>query len=187
MSSAGPVDSPPASRPRLYVMVGLPAAGKTTLARELEAKHSALRLTPDEWMIPLFAASGAGGPRDVLEGRFVWLADRALRVGVSVILDFGVWTKDERSALRSLAIEAGADCDLVYLAIDDAEQKRRVTNRFAAAPGSTFTIRPAELEAYREQFEVPDERELASGDLDPPPVGHATWRAWTAVRWPTSA
>ena len=64
----------PPSRPSLYVMIGLPAAGKTTVARQLEEEHQALRLTPDEWMIPLFGESEAGGKRDVLEGRLVWLA-----------------------------------------------------------------------------------------------------------------
>ena len=46
-------------RPTLYVMVGLPAAGKTTLARQIEIEHGALRFTPDEWMIPLFGESMA--------------------------------------------------------------------------------------------------------------------------------
>jgi predicted kinase len=59
-------------------------------------------------MIPLFGASEADGKRDVLEGRSVWLAIRALHLGISVILDFGVWGKEERSALRALAVEVGA-------------------------------------------------------------------------------
>ncbi|MGE3273288.1 MAG: AAA family ATPase, partial [Chloroflexota bacterium] len=39
---------------KLHLMVGLPGSGKTTLARQLEAQYSALRLTPDEWHIRLF-------------------------------------------------------------------------------------------------------------------------------------
>ena len=50
----------------LILMVGLPAAGKTTRARELAAAHQALRLTPDHWMIPLFGDSMADGRRFVL-------------------------------------------------------------------------------------------------------------------------
>lgn len=90
-------------RPTLYLMVGLPGAGKTTRARELERERRALRLTPDEWMLPLFGASDVDGARDVLEGRFVWLAHRALATGTNVVLDFGPWGRDERSALRALA------------------------------------------------------------------------------------
>ena len=91
----------------LLLMVGLPGAGKTTRAKEIEATHWGLRLTPDEWMIPLFGDSDAGGKRDVLEGRLVSVALRALRLGTSVVLDFGLWGRDERSALRWLARSLG--------------------------------------------------------------------------------
>jgi predicted kinase len=112
------------ARPTLYVMVGLPATGKTTHARQLEAEKQALRLTPDEWMIPLFAHPDPDGKRWVLEGRLVWLAIRTLRLGINVVLDFGVWARDERSALRWLAAQAGADCKLVYLEVSEREQRR---------------------------------------------------------------
>src|SRR6267378_2034092 len=74
----------------MFVMVGLPASGKTSRARELASAWSALRLTPDEWMIPLFGQEQPEGKRNVLEGRLIWLALSALRIGVNVVLDFGV-------------------------------------------------------------------------------------------------
>jgi predicted kinase len=90
----------------LFLIVGLPGAGKTTRAKELAAKHHALRLTPDEWMIPLFGDSMADGRRFVLEGRLISVALQVLRLGTSVVLDFGLWGRDERSALRWLARSA---------------------------------------------------------------------------------
>lgn len=80
---------------------GLPGAGRTTRALELENVHGVVRLTPDEWMIPLFGDSNAGGKRDVVEGRFVWLAERLLRAGCSVVLDFGVWSRRNRTSASS--------------------------------------------------------------------------------------
>ena len=57
----------------MVLIVGLPGAGKTTQAKELAARHHAIRLTPDEWMVPLFGLCWreplARGKRDVLEGR----------------------------------------------------------------------------------------------------------------------
>jgi predicted kinase len=167
-------------------MVGLPAAGKTSRAREIEAKWGALRLTPDEWMIPLFGDSEAGGKRDVLEGRFVWLAIHALSLGVKVILDFGVWSKEERSALRYLASSVAATCELVYLDVDEAEQRRRVATRDGVQPESTFPVSEDDLGRYRELFQVPDGAELEGSEIDPPPDGYQTWSAWAAERWPTS-
>jgi predicted kinase len=98
----------------LVLIVGLPGAGKTTRAKELATRHHAIRLTPDEWMIPLFGLCWreplASGRRDVLEGRLISVALQALRLETSVVLDFGFWGRDERSSLRWLARSAGASC-----------------------------------------------------------------------------
>ena len=50
----------------LYLLVGLPGSGKTTKARQLEVEVSALRLTLDEWMIPLFGRN-VQAERDALK------------------------------------------------------------------------------------------------------------------------
>lgn len=173
-------------RPTLFVMVGLPGAGKTAYARRLETEHGALRLTPDEWMIPLFAHNDADGKRDVLEGRFVWLAIRALRLGTSVVLDFGVWSRAERMALRHLAAEAGAGCTLIYLPVDPAEQRRRINARAVTARDRSFWISDADLQQYRARFEEPDDTELTGTAIDRPPAGFTTWTDWIAHRWPTA-
>src|SRR6187402_2415834 len=86
-----PVDRQGPRVATLILMVGLPAAGKTTRARELAAEHQALRLTPDHWMISLFGDSMADGRRFVLEGRLISVALQALRLGTSVVLDYGLW------------------------------------------------------------------------------------------------
>jgi predicted kinase len=123
----------------LFVMVGLPASGKTVRAKEIEEAWQALRLTSDEWMIPLFGEPESG-KREILEGRFIWLTVRALRRGINVVLDFGVWTEDERSALHFLANSVGVSCELVYMEIDEIEQRRRHDSRFSAEPETTFPM-----------------------------------------------
>jgi predicted kinase len=145
----------------LFLMVGLPGAGKTVRAKELAARHGALRLSPDAWMIPLFGESEAGGKRDVLEGRLIWLALAALRLGTSVILDFGFWARDERSALRWLTAEAGASCQVVYLPVDRATQRVRITHRQAHAPHQTFAISQAEADRLADP--VPGPRYRGTG------------------------
>ena len=172
--------------PRMFVMVGLPSAGKTSRARELAATWAALRLTPDEWMIPLFGQEQPEGKRNVLEGRLIWLALSALRIGVNVVLDFGVWAKVERSALRALAASVGATSELVYLQVDEEEQWRRVQARALTDAATTFEMTEADLERWRPIFQPPDATELGTTNIDPSPDGFDSWEAWVAQWWPTS-
>ena len=110
----------------MLLMAGLPGAGKTTGAKQLAAVHRALRLTPDHQMIPLSGDPMADAKRFALEGRLISVALQALRLGTSVVLDFGLWGRDERSALRWLARSAGTSCQVVY----------RPVARMSSSPGS---------------------------------------------------
>src|SRR5215207_4876224 len=81
----------------LHLMVGLPCSGKTTLARQLETKYSALRLTADEWHIRLFGydfwdnitesdEAKHASRHDAVESLMWDVAARVLLLGVDVIL-----------------------------------------------------------------------------------------------------
>jgi predicted kinase len=175
--------------PVLYLLVGLPAAGKTTRAREIERDHRALRLTADEWIISLFGHEWrdiiASGRRDLLEGRLIWVALRALQAGASVVLDYGFWSRDERSALVWLARAVGARASVVYLPIDEATQLARIGARWCQAPDTTFDMSVQDLAGWRTQFEAPTADELAGEVVPPPPAEYETWSAWASARWPS--
>lgn len=65
-------------RPTLFLMVGLPATGKTSAAKRLEVKYDALRLTKDEWMKALYGELNPSPASDVVEGRLIQIGLRAL-------------------------------------------------------------------------------------------------------------
>jgi predicted kinase len=171
--------------PTLFLIVGLPGAGKTVRARELAAEHEALLMTPDAWMISLFGQSQPDGKRDALEGRLIALAIDALRLRVSVVLDFGLWARDERSALRWIAASVGAACEVIYLPVDREVQLSRVRGRWERTPEETFPMTEADLDAWRTRFDVPDADELSAASLPSPPPGDDTWFEWAARRWPS--
>jgi predicted kinase len=171
--------------PTLILMVGLPGAGKTTRAKQLAATHRALRVTPDHWMVPLFGDNMADGKRFVLEGRLISVALQALRLGTSVVLDYGLWARDERSALRWLARASGAASRVVYLPVEREVQLARIARRQEAAPLETFPMTEAEIDEWQKQFQVPDAAELDGDQIPDPPTGWSGWPEWAANRWPT--
>jgi predicted kinase len=178
-----------ASAGRLTIMVGLPASGKTTTAGQMAADRGALRLTPDEWMIPLFGQDFRDDAyerrRDVLEGRLISVAIDVLRAGVDVVLDFGCWSRAERNGLRHLAAAVGAECEIFYLTASEEEQSRRVRERWEHAPHTTFLITDEDLARWAVLFEAPDARELEGGPLDSPPDSYGDWGEWARRRWPS--
>jgi len=173
--------------PTLFLPVGLPGCGKTTAARQFEVEHAALRLTKDEWMKALYGAENPSSASDVIEGRLITIALRVLALGASVALDFGLWSRDERSALRYAGDQAGASVVMWYAPITGAEQRRRHDIRLATDPHATWPMSDEELSAWAEAFTVPTPGELNGTEpVDPPPVGFASWEAWMLQRWPAS-
>jgi predicted kinase len=172
-------------RPTLYLTVGLPGAGKTTLARRIAVERSILRLTPDEWMAPLFGRSDADGRRDILEGRMIWVAHQVLSSGSSVILDFGCWSAEERYAIRAIAESVGATFDLLYVEITEPERRARATARWREAPEATFPMTDADHDRFLTLCQPPSAAELAYEPIPEPPAGFNTWPHWASHRWPT--
>jgi predicted kinase len=174
-------------KPTLHLTVGLPGTGKTTAARRLEAEHGALRLTKDEWMKALYGPDNPEAASDVIEGRLIAIGLRALELGVDVVLDFGLWSRDERSALRAAAAAVGADVELHAFDLPTDEQRRRLDRRLAEAPGETWPISDEELAGWAAGYDppTPGERDGTEPAGDPPD-GFVTWAGWMAHRWPPS-
>jgi predicted kinase len=175
------------TRPTLFLTVGLPGTGKTTAARRIEVQQDALRLTKDEWVKALYGPADPPSASDVIEGRLIEIGLRALELGINVVIDFGLWSRDQRSALRQAAADRGAMVEMRYVELTPAEQRRRLDQRQLDEPHTTWHMSDEELAAWAGMFEIPTPGERdGSEPIGSPPAGFATWDHWRRHRWPPS-
>jgi predicted kinase len=152
---------------RLILTCGLPGAGKTTLARQLAAGRSAVRLTKDEWLWALGSTPWDAATQENVEHELWQLAQEILPLGVSVVLDFGLWARSERDEMRSVARSLGVGVELHYLDVPADELWRRIDARNSQPPWDSHPIHRTDLDAWLQLFHAPDAVELAL--FDPPP------------------
>jgi len=149
-----------ARRGALIIVCGLPGSGKTTHARQLESARSAVRLCPDEWMQELAISVWDETARARVEALQWKLAQRLLTRGMTVVLEWGTWARQERETLRAGAQALGASAELHYLAAPVDMLFDRLQHRGAERPA----IQRKALEEWAAAFEVPDEEERALFD-----------------------
>ena len=59
---------------------------------------------------------------------------RALALSIDVIIDVGLWSRDERSALRQAAVDVGAATVVQFFDLELPEQRRGLDQRLSEAP-----------------------------------------------------
>lgn len=143
--------------PTLHLLHGLPGSGKTAYARRLEQQLTAVRFTPDEWMVALH---GTIPPERLFREQhakimaLIWEhAARVLHAGSHVVLDGGFWSRASRDDARRRAAELGVPCCFHTLACSTDVARQRVLARTAAMPEGTLEIDRATFEFLAAQFE----------------------------------
>jgi predicted kinase len=158
----------------LVITCGLPATGKSTLAKGVAARGGFEVLSSDIVRKEL-AGVEPGEHRyeefrrgiytsEVTRQTYEALFERArelLEAGKPVVLDASFLRRDQRRAARRLAADAGAQFACLYLPIEDDEARRRITRRVKAgtdpsdARWQTYT---AQKRRFQKPVEVPPDR-----------------------------
>jgi predicted kinase len=150
----------------LHFVSGKAGAGKTTLARRIAQEAPAILICEDQWISQIADpitnlgeyVSAATKIRRLLAPHVTEL----LRLGVSVVFDFGGNTVRDRNWVRSIFNEANAEHVLHYIRADDAICRARVRARNETRPEGLFfgIVTDAQVEEVNAYFSPPgaDER-----------------------------
>jgi predicted kinase len=150
---------------RLILVAGPAGAGKTTVAKQLEA-DGAVRLCPDEWLAALGFHIYDRDRRIAVE-RLQWeLTQRLLIRGLTVVDESGMWERAKRDERRCWAREHGVAVELRFLDAPVDELMARITERNRHLPDGAPRVEPWLAAFWNDRIERPDAEELAF--FDPP-------------------
>jgi predicted kinase len=126
----------------LHFICGKAASGKTTLARELAARHGAVVFVEDEWLTLLEAridslADFALHARR-LRAALARHASQLLALDISVVFDFAGNTPEDRAWVRAIFEGAGAAHRLHVITAADALCKSRLRQRNETKPAGLY-------------------------------------------------
>ncbi len=139
--------------------------GKTTYAEALRGEKGGVILSIDALMLSLFGPD-AGEMHDEYARRGkAYLHGQALSLleaGVDVILDWGFWTKAERTAVRAFYERYGYPVTVHALDIGEAAWRDRVERRNAAVRSGEAQAYPVDeglAAKFRSRYEKPEASE----------------------------
>ena len=117
-------------------------------------------LSIDEITLALFP-EGTGELHDTYVSRagqyLLSLSLQILRSGTDVILDWGLWTREQRARLRDFYSERHIENEIHYLRIDEEEWNRRIRKRNEVQEGdpAAYYVDEGLLQKFKSLFEEP--------------------------------
>lgn len=151
-------------QPTVMLFCGLPGAGKTTLAKRLEALGRGVRLCTDDWQVELGVDHTDTDFHDRLQLVLYRHALALLRRGVDVILEDGLWTLGEREEKFRDARACGSRIEFHVFDVPYGTLWARLLERNQDAAPGAYPMTEDKLHRARDLFQRPTPEELASVD-----------------------
>lgn len=157
----------------IHLMCGFLGFGKTTIAKELEAKLSAKRFTHDDIMVERY-----GRNPDDFQKKFAIVdeyirneAKKCIKNGQDAILDYGFWTHQKREEYYQWAKGITDDVIFHLVECDLDEAKKRVVDR-TESDSDALLIDENLFNLFLKQYEFWSEKDCFPAVLHNADISH---------------
>ncbi|MFC1887224.1 AAA family ATPase [Candidatus Cloacimonadota bacterium] len=160
-------------KPVAHVICGFIASGKTTFAKKLEDETGAIRFTKDDWIIEIFGNDLTTEELEQYDDPIIRLAEdiafRCLRSGKDIIIDDGLWVREQRDDMRNRIQNAGAECKLYYMNCSMELMRQRALGRKKNKAKDSFHVDEVMFDHYLKYFQPMEDDEeyllVETGDI----------------------
>lgn len=117
---------------KVIMTCGKICCGKSTYAKQQRIKNNAVILSVDEITLALFDQNIGEKHDTYVEKLEKYLFDKSVEIietGINVILDWGFWTKEERTYAREFYRSRNIDCEIHFIDISDEIWQERLQKR----------------------------------------------------------
>jgi predicted kinase len=147
-------------KPRLYLFIGYPGAGKTSVAKQIAAQTGAVHLWADAERHRLFAKpSHSLEESNKLYAQLNDMADKLLGQGESVAFDTNFNFYADRQKLRDIADRNGAVTLVVWVTTPAAVARARAVGDHVMRNGYAITMTEDQFDAIAAKLEPPTKDE----------------------------
>lgn len=144
----------------LTLIGGLPASGKTTLARKIAHETDAVRLCPDDTMADLGLSLKDSEQRARVEKELIEKCGQLLDQKTSVVFELALWKSDERDFMRDFGRKHMAKVALYFLDVPVEELLSRLRYRNALDNPEIGCISESEIRQWSVMVEKPTAEEI---------------------------
>lgn len=151
---------------KVILVCGKICSGKSTYAERLRVENKAVLLSIDEIMLAMFGLYVGDKHDEYVEKTEKYLFDKSVEIietGIDVILDWGLWTRDERRYAKEFYSARGIENEIHYLNISNETWKTRLDKRNRAVSAGEIIAYPVDdnlAAKFGAIFEMPDRDEI---------------------------
>lgn len=151
---------------KVYLICGKLCSGKTTYARKLCQEQSAVLLSIDEITLALFGQHCGEKHDEYVEKTQAYLLQKSLeflKVGVSVVLDWGFWQAEDRAYARQFYSAHNMETEMHCIQISDEIWSARLIKRNSMVlqdPTVAYYVDENLANKFANLFEEPSNEEI---------------------------